>query len=122
MLDLLYTPFTFQAVSPTATHVWRNVPVLGSLSDDYMRLCKSVANRPLPCTSYGSFRQFIISVSDFGTVSMCMCLCEFLTIVTKGVVHGVHKVVIRWSFGVIRPDKVSYGIGHFATCPTATED
>ena len=32
---------------------------------------------------------------------------EFLTMVTEGVVHSVHKVVIRSSFHVIRQHKVS---------------
>ena len=32
----------------------------------------------------------------------------------EDVVHGVHKVVIWLSFGVIRPHKVSRGIGRFA--------
>ena len=41
------------------------------------------------------------------------CAYEFLTSVTKGVVHGVHKVVIWSSFGVIGKQKVSQGIGHF---------
>ena len=44
-------------------------------------------------------------MSDFSTVSMCrrFCTCryEFLTMVTEGVVHGVHKVVNQSSFGVI---------------------
>ena len=30
------------------------------------------------------------------------CAYDFLTTVTKDVVHGVHKVVIRSSFGVIQ--------------------
>ena len=37
---------------------------------------------------------FKISVSEFGTLSMCRCFhaCthEFLTMVTEGVVHGVY--------------------------------
>ena len=41
---------------------------------------------------------------------------EFLTKVTAGVAHSVHKVVIWSSFGVIRRHKVSSGIGRFATC------
>ena len=53
-----------------------------------------------------------ISASEFGTVSICrqFCVCayEFVTMVTEGVVHGVHKVVIR-SFDVIRRHKASGG-------------
>ena len=88
-----------------------NVPVLGSLSDIRMRPCESVANHPLPCMFYVSFKQFKISTSDFGTMSMCRrfraCTYELLTVVTEGVVHGVHKVVIQSSFGVTRRHKVS---------------
>ena len=76
-------------------------------------------NCPLPCTSYGSFKLFRISVSDFGTEVMCgqFCACayELFTMETKGVVHSVHKVVIRPSFDVIRLHKVSYGVGRFVT-------
>ena len=65
-----------------------------------MRLCESVANHPLPYVSYASFEKFQISTSVFGTVSMsrrfCACTYEFLALVTEGVVHSVHKVVI-WS-------------------------
>ena len=43
------------------------------------------------------------------------CRCEFLTMATEGVVHGVHMVVIRLSFSVTRPHKVSVGIGIFDT-------
>ena len=60
-----YTPFTRQAVTPAVTHVWGNVPVLGSPSDIRMQPCESVANCPLPC-----FKIFDVSASDFGTVSM----------------------------------------------------
>ena len=35
---------------------------------------------------------------------------------TEGVVHGVHKVMTRASFGVTRRHKMSGGIGRFATC------
>ena len=50
------------------------------------------------------------------------CAYEFLTMVTEGVVQGVHKVVIRLSFGVTLRHEVNLGIGHFATrCPMATE-
>ena len=62
-------------------------------------------------THLGSFEMYEIFTSDFGTVGMCRrfhaCAYEFLTTVTEGVVHGVHKVVIRSSFGVIRQHKVS---------------
>ena len=69
-----------------------------------MRPCESVANHPLPCESHGCFQKFQISVSDFGTVGMCRreCTYESLTMVTEGVVHSVHKVVIQSSFGVLR--------------------
>ena len=89
-------------------------------------------NRPLPCTFYGGFRQFKISASDFGTVSMRKQFLsmviegvvngrqlkisasdfgnvsmhrEFLTTVIEGVVHGIHKAVIWSSFGVIQRHK-----------------
>ena len=60
-----------------------------------MRPCESVANRPLPCASYQSFKIFEVSASEFSTVSMRRrfrtCAHEFLTTVTEGVVNGVHK-------------------------------
>ena len=31
----------------------------------------------------------------------------FLTMISEGVVHGVYKVVIRLSFGVVRQHKVT---------------
>ena len=46
----------------------------------------------------------------------CACAHEFFTTAAEGVVHGVHKVVIRASFGEIRGHKVSQGIGRFVTC------
>ena len=114
---ICYTTFTLHAVSPAVGRVWWNLPVLGPPSDIRMRPFGSVANRPLPCESYGSFRLFKISSSDFCTVGMrrrfCACVYEFLTTVNEGVVHGLHKVVIRSSFGVIRRRKVSSGIGRF---------
>ena len=74
------------------------VSVLGSPSDVRKQPCKSVVNHPSPCASYQSFRIFEVSVSDFGTVSMRRrfraCTYEFLSMITEGVVHGVHKVVI----------------------------
>ena len=69
-------------------------------------------NCSLPCASLGSFGKFEISASGFGTVDMhrrfCVSAFEFLTMVTEGVVHGVHKVVIWSSFSVIQQ--------RFATC------
>ena len=59
-------------------------------------------NRPLPCESYASFKLKFVY--------------EFLTTGTEGVVHGVHKVVIRSSFGVIWLRTVSEGIDRLATC------
>ena len=52
---------------------------------------------------------FKISASEFGTVGMHrrFCTYKFLTMVKEGVVHGVHKVVIGLSFGVIWQHKVS---------------
>ena len=105
------TQFTSQAVSPGVGRIWGNVPVLGSPSEICVRPCESEAKCPLPCESYGSFKLFKISASDFDTVSLCRrfraCAYEFLTTVTEGVVYGVHKVVIRSSFVVIRRHKVS---------------
>ena len=98
--------FRTTGVSPTVTRVQGNVPVLGLPSEVSVRPFESVANRPLPCKCYGSFILFKLSVSDFGTVGMhrqfCVCTYEFLTMVTEGVAHGVHKVMIRSSFGVIQ--------------------
>ena len=71
----------------------------------------SVANHLSPFEFYLSSKIFELSASDFGTTSMrrrfCACTYEFLSTVTEGVVHGVHKVVIRLSFGVTRQPKVS---------------
>ena len=87
-------------------------------------------NHPNPCASHGSFENFKISASDFSTAGMrkqfCTCACEFLTTVTEGVVHSVCKVVTRFSFGVTRRHKVSFGICHMSHVlphvrPTATE-
>ena len=81
-----------------------------------------MANRPLPCVSYGSFKMFKISASDFETVGMCRrkraCSHNFLTTVTEGVVHGVSKVVARSSFSVIRRHKASGGKWTFCHCVT----
>ena len=53
---------------------------------------------------------FKISASDFSTVGMRRrfrpCAYEFLTMVTKGVVHSVH-MVIQSFLGVIRRHKMS---------------
>ena len=84
-----------------------------------MRPCESVENLPLPCESYGSFKLFKIPPppSDFGMqivyTRFCACAYEFLTNVTKSMVHSVHKVVIRSCFAVIWRQQVSQGIGHF---------
>ena len=40
-------------------------------------------------------------------IKIYACAYEFLTVVTQGVVHGVHKIVIRSAFGVIQQHKVS---------------
>ena len=104
-------PCTLKVVLPAVSRVWWNVPVLGSQSYLLMRPCESEANGPLPCMYCRSFRLFKISSSDFSTVDMCRQFCtwayEFLTTITTGVIHGVHKVVIRSSFGVIWRYKVS---------------
>ena len=77
------------------------VPVLGSPSDISMQPCESVASCPLSCEFYGRFKPFKIFVSDFDIMSMHRQFCpgtyQFLTTVTKSVVHGVKKVVIRSS-------------------------
>ena len=70
-----------------------------------MHPCDRMAKCPLPCVSYRSFKKFQISTSEFGTVSkrrqMQASTDEFLAMVTKGVVHSVHKVVTQSSFSVI---------------------
>ena len=77
------------------TGIRQNAPVLQLLSQIGMQPCDTVAKRPLPCTSYGSFKMFKISASEFRTVGMCRrmraCRDEFLAMVTEGVVHGVYK-------------------------------
>ena len=87
-----------------------------------MQTCESLVNRLLPCRSYGSFEIFKISASEFGTVSMRRsfraCAYEFLNTVTEGVVHSVHKVVIRSSFGVMWQHKASGGTWTFCHCDT----
>ena len=50
-----------------------------------------------------------VSASDFGSMRRRFFTYanEFLTMVTEGVVHGVHRVLIRSSFGVKLQHKVS---------------
>ena len=50
-------------------------PVLGSQSDVRMRPCELVVNHPLSHESYGSFRLFKMSVSDFVAVGMRRRFC-----------------------------------------------
>ena len=54
---------------------------------------------------------FKISASEFDIMGMRRrfraCSYEFVTMATKGVVHSVHTVVIRSSFGVIWQHKES---------------
>ena len=70
-----------------------------------MRPYESVANRPLTCKSIQRLKIFDCSASDFITVSVLRrfraCMYKFLTMVTGGVLQGVHKVVIRFSFSVV---------------------
>ena len=69
-----------------------------------------MAKYPLPCTSAE-----ILKCLKFPPLNLVLWACidnfahahEFITIVTEDVVHGVHKVVIQSSFGVIRQHKVS---------------
>ena len=96
---LLILTFTLQVISPTVTHVWRNVPVLRSTSDVRLRPFESVANRPLPSTSYMEVLNCLkfpplISVP---WARFCACAYQFLTTVTEGVVHSVHNLFI-WDF------------------------
>ena len=62
-----------------------------------MRPCDTVANIHYLAVSYGSFRMFKISTSEFGTVSMSRqmqeCTDEFPAMVTEEVAHSVHKAV-----------------------------
>ena len=89
-------------VSPEVTRIWRNVPVPESPPDVCMRPEESEAIPPLPCACYQSFKIF-----ERMRIRFCVCAYEYFSMVTEGVVHGVHKVVIRSSFGVIRRHKVS---------------
>ena len=82
-------------------------PVLVSPPNVILQTFKSVANHALPCTSYGNVKNVFhhkFSTSAFSTVDIHRqfhpCTFEFLTMVTEGVDHGVHKVVILSSFGV----------------------
>ena len=80
-----------------------------------------MTNGPLTCKYLGCFQKFHISASDFGTMSMCKqfraCAYEFLTMVSEGVVHYVHKAMIRFSFSLIWRHKVSEGSGRFKQLP-----
>ena len=49
------------------------------------------------------------------------CSHKFLAMVTKRVVHSVHKVVTRLSFSVIRCHKVSGGQWTFHKCVTRSD-
>ena len=70
-----------------------------------MRTCDTVVNHKLPCVSYGNFKMFKISASEFGTLSMRRqvraCAAELLATGNEGVVQGVYKVVTQPSFIVI---------------------
>ena len=106
-LTILYnTQITLKVVFPTIFGIWKNTPVLRLSSEIRMRPCDTVAKHPLPCASYGSFKMFNTSASEFGTVSMYRqiraCTDEFLATVTEGVVHGVYKVMTQSSFGLTR--------------------
>ena len=78
------------------------------LSQSLNRRLKSVddlvANRPLPCDFYISFKLFKISGSGFSTVSMHRRFrtYEIPTTVTKGVIHCIHRIVIWSYYGEIR--------------------
>ena len=76
-----------------------------------MRPCEIVAKCPLPFAYYKSFKLFQISTSQFCTVGihrrLWACTDEFLSRVTEGIVHGVHKVVTQSYFSVTHQHKVS---------------
>ena len=82
-------------------------------SEDCMRLCGTVVKRSLRSVFYGTFKMFKISASEFNTMGMnrwkLVCVDEFLTMVTEGVVHGVYKVMTLSSFGVTWLYKSSVG-------------
>ena len=89
-----------------------------------LQTCKpSVVNRPLHSESNASFKLFKIFTSEFGAMSMyrqfCVCMYDFLTMVTEGVVHVVHKVVIWSSFSEICGLRQVEVNGHFATVTQA---
>ena len=67
--------------------------------------CDTVVKRLLPCMFCECFKMSKLSTSEFGNMGMHRLMHaqdEFLTMVTEGVVHGVHKVV-AWTYrGVIR--------------------
>ena len=80
--------------------IWGNIPVFGSPSEVAIRPCESVANHPIPREFFQSFTIVECLASNFSTVSMHRrfgtCAYQFFTMVTESVVHGVHKVVIRY--------------------------
>ena len=84
-----------------------------------MRCLDTLVKCPLPCPSFGSFKMFKISVSEFCTVSMHRriraCADGFLAMVTKCLVY---KVVNWSSFGVTRRHKASGGKWMFCHCVT----
>ena len=65
----------------------------------------TVAKCPLPCESHRSFKMFKISSSDF-VLRACTDNSKHARrmnfLLGKGVVHGLHEVVTRSSFGVIQ--------------------
>ena len=119
-----YTPFTLHVVSPMVTHVWWNVPVLGSLPGICLQTCDSVSHYCNPRTSPGSFEKFKNSWFDFRNVSMHRWFhagaCEFLTTVNEGVA-SVYKVVTCSSFNVTRQHWKDVLVILPRICPTATE-
>ena len=52
-------------------HTTGNAPVLQLLSKVHMRPCNTVAKCILPCVSYGSFKMFKISATEFHTMGIC---------------------------------------------------
>ena len=69
ILDFLLYPFHTTGGIACGRPRLGNVPVIGSPCGVSIQPCESVANRPLPCESHGSFKLFKISASDFGTVT-----------------------------------------------------
>ena len=64
------TPFTLDAVSPTAIGIWQKAPVHQLLSKVCMQPCDTVGKHSLPCASYGSFKMIKMSASEFGTLTI----------------------------------------------------